>query len=116
MREPQPEYRNGVKLKVRWTLKNVGPDELRFGILGITVASGTGPAQFQSSRSGPNNVLQPNEEIVSDDIVPVIRFGNQVRGPANLYLSMCFSKYEDCQKPGADWENVTAPVTVNIVP
>ena len=116
VREPAAEYRNGAKVKVHWTVKNTSGGELRFGILGITVGSGTGPAQFQSSRSGPNNFFNADEEIGADDTVSVYRFGNQIRGPANLYLSMCFAKYEECQKPNADWENITAPVTINIVP
>ncbi len=114
--DPKESYRNRSDVKLRWTVKNESGAEIEFGILGVTMNTGTGPAQFQSSRSGPNNRLAPGEEISAEDTVRPMRFGEQVEGDVLIVQSMCFNKYEDCEKPGADWENISPPLVVHIVP
>jgi hypothetical protein len=88
-----------------------------FAILGTTMDSGTGPAQFQSSRSGPHNMLAPGEEISAEEIVRPFRFGEQIEGDVALVVAMCFEKTgEECEQPGADWENISPLLMVHIVP
>gem|GEM_PF-6393371 len=114
--DPQPSYRNRSAVKLRWSAKNETGAPIEFGILGITMNTGTGPNQFQSTRSGPNNKLEPGEEIGAEEIVRPLRFGEQVEGDVLIVLSMCFNKYDECEKPGADWENISPPVVIHIVP
>jgi len=114
--DPQPSYRNRSAVKLRWTAKNETNAPIEFGILGITMNTGVGPNQFQSTRSGPYNKLEPGEEIGAQEIVRPLRFGEQVEGDVLIVLSMCFSKYDECEKPGADWENISPPVVIHIVP
>jgi len=114
--DPKPSYVNRSAVKLHWTAKNETSGPIEFGLLGITMNTGTGPSQFQSTRSGPNNKLEPGEEIGADEIVRPLRFGEQVEGEAVIVLSMCFSKYDDCEKPGADWENISPPIVIHIVP
>ena len=115
--DPQEVYGNRTKVTVFWRVVNESGAEIRFGILGITMDTGTGPAQFQSTRSGPNNVLGPGDETSAEEIVRPMRFGEQVEGDALLVLSMCFEPTtEECEQPGADWENISPPLVIHIVP
>lgn len=115
--DPKEAYANRSAVKVRWTVKNESGADIPFGILGITMDTGTGPAQFQSTRSGPNNRLGPGDEISAEEIVRPLRFGEQIEGDALLVLSMCFEKSpEECEQPGADWENISPPVVIHIIP
>ena len=115
--EPQEAYDNRAKIKSRWTVKNESGAEIRFGILGIIMDSGTGPAQFQSTRSGSNNMLAAGEEISAEEYIKAFRFGEQIEGDAAFFVSMCFEKtVEECEQPGADWENISPRVVVHVVP
>lgn len=115
--DPQESYANRTKVKLHWRVKNESGADIPFGILGITMDTGTGPAQFQSTRSGPNNMLAPGDETSADEIVRPLRFGEQIEGDAVLVLSMCFEKsIEECEQPGADWENISPPLVIHIVP
>jgi len=115
--EPQEAYGNRTNVKTRWTVKNESGVDILFGILGITMDSGTGPAQFQSSRSGPHNMLAAGEEISAEEIVKPFRFGEQVEGDVAFVVSMCFDQTADeCEQPGADWENISPPLVIHVVP
>ena len=114
--DPQPEYKNGANVFVRWKVQNPTDFDVSFGILGIAQDNGSGRPEFQSSRSGPNNYVPAGGEIGAEDRIRLLRYGTQIRGQIHIYVSMCFSKYEECEQPGADWELVSPPLTVNIVP
>lgn len=113
--DPKPEYKNGTSFKVRVQVKNTTSSTMLFGILGINLPTQDRQQDFISVRSGKYEEIPANGEIVSDVKVVPVRIG-QVRGPATMTLSMCFSKNEACQQPGADWEVIAPPITVNLVP
>jgi len=110
-------YPNRQAVTVRWAVKNESGAEIKYGILGITLNNGIGPAEFQSTRSGPFNLLAPGEEIGADEVIRPYRFGEQVEGDVEVVLSMCFEKTpEECEAPGADWENVSRSLFIHVVP
>ena len=113
----QEAYPNRQPLTVHWTVKNESGADIKYGILGITMNNGIGPAEFQSTRSGPFNLLAAGEEIGADEVIRPYRFGAQVEGDVEVVLSMCFQKTpEECEQPGADWENVSPSIFVHVVP
>ncbi len=113
--DPKPEYRNGAQLKVHIQIKNTTAAPLLFGILGINLPTEDTVDGFVSVRSSKFEQIDPGQELVTEAKVKPVRFG-QVRGPATMTLTMCFSKLDECQQPGADWEVIAPPITVNIVP
>lgn len=110
-------YPNRQPVRVRWSVKNESGAEIKYGILGITLNNGIGPAEFQSTRSGPFNLLGVGEEIGAEEVIRPYRFGAQVEGDVEVVMSMCFQNTpEECEQPGADWENVSPSIFVHVVP
>ncbi len=115
--EIKDAYTNRQPVRVRWSLKNESGAEIKYGILGITLNNGIGPAEFQSTRSGPFNLLGVGEEIGAEEVIRPYRFGAQVEGDVEVVMSMCFQNTpEECEQPGADWENVSPSIFVHVVP
>jgi hypothetical protein len=115
LRDAKSEYKNGGEVKLHIQVKNTTPATMLFGILGINMPTEDSQQGFVAVRSSKYEEIPVNGEIVTDVKVRPVRIG-QVRGTVNMTLSMCFSKLDDCQQAGADWEVIAPAITVNIVP
>lgn len=111
----EPEYVNGAALQVKWRIVNTSPVDVLFGILGFDLPLAGPKGGFAETRSGPYEKIPAGGEISAQNELHPYRIG-QVRGPVTIRFTICYDKLEACKQPGANWEDVSAPFTVNIVP
>jgi len=106
LRDGRTDYGVSEDIWFRFSVTNEsGNAVLPYAILGVAASTG----QFQSSWSGSNLKLERGETMNWEDKIAL-----SATGQHSLILSMCFSALDVCQSPNGDWENVSAPVIVNI--